>query len=531
MIWERMPEEIPGAGVSASIYDDVPYESRAIAETHPDSLGSVAALHGLAFAPADSCRVLELGCADAGNLLAMASALPGSEFVGIDGNEGQIRGGERRRAAAQISNARLVAADFAAVSDDLGEFDYVVSHGVYSWIAPDAATSLLALIRRRLAPGGIAYVSFNTFPGWHFRQVARDVMRFHIRSVVDPAEQIAQARAVIGMFARLASEEGGTYRARFDQLARGLADEPDYYVFHDYLEPDNHAVYLTEFARRAEAAGLRYVDSNRSAWEAFPPREVEEALASVRTPLVREQYLDLLSNRTFRRAVLCRSDEAIVDEPSQEADSVRNLFISARARSASAEPDIASPAQEEFVASGSSKIQTSSPLIKAALVVLEGRAPRALDFAEVWHEARRLAGDAGADASDDELAQFLVRAFAAGIVRLSPRPSPCAWPLPAQPRATAFAQLQARDGSDVTTLFHRKAELGDLDRFLLARCDGVADATALVDAVLDAVARGVLSPGNGVSADDGPDAIRAAASEAVGASLARLARLGLFRTS
>ena len=69
---------------AATSYDSVLYPSHACAETHPDRLATLATLFGLSPAPVERCRVLELGCGDGGNLLAMAFALPGSTFVGVD---------------------------------------------------------------------------------------------------------------------------------------------------------------------------------------------------------------------------------------------------------------------------------------------------------------------------------------------------------------------------------------------------------------------------------------------------------------
>ena len=107
-----------------------------------------------------SCRVLELGCAEGGNLIPMALALPGSEFVGLDLSGRQIAAGQRLTRALGLDNAILEAANLGSVDESWGEFDYILCHGVYSWVAEDVRAAILTICQRNLSPNGIAVVSF-----------------------------------------------------------------------------------------------------------------------------------------------------------------------------------------------------------------------------------------------------------------------------------------------------------------------------------------------------------------------------------
>lgn len=521
-----MDDPIERNGSLAS-YDAVPYRGRAVAETHPDVLGAVAALHGIEAAPSETCRVLELGCGTADNLMAMAASLPGASFVGVDGSSRQIQDGERLRSEAGLSNVRLVASRFETLGEDLGEFDYVICHGVFSWISAEAQDRLLALCRRRLAPRGLLFLSFNVYPGWHSRQMLREMLLFHVRGIADRAERVKQARQLVELLARLSRDEKGTYRARFASMAEHLAEADDGYFFHDFLEDENRPLYFHEVAAKAAAAGLGYVASNRTTWEAFPPREVEDALAPLEDHVVREQYLDFLADRTFRRSVFCRADASPSAAPDESR--ARTLFALARARPVRAEPDLASDAPEEFAAGHDVRITTGRPFVKAALAALHAALPLALSFEELWRESLRRSGGRDPGASEDDLARLLVRCFPAGLVRLSARPSPCAWPPPERPLATGFARVQAREGAAVTTLLHRTAELDDLDRLVLRFCDGSRGRAELAGVLREAVERGDFR----IAGEDGapvrdPGRVAAAAREAADASVERLARLCLF---
>ena len=514
---------------SLSSYDAVPYRGRAIPETHPDALGAMAALHGMQPPLTQTARILELGCASGVNLMAIAAALPGATCVGVDGSHLQIEEGELLRAEAGLGNVRLLPGRFESIGDDLGEFDYVICHGVYSWVPHAVQDQLLALCRSRLAPGGLAFLSFNVYPGWHSRQMLREMMLYHVRAISEPAERVAQARALLELLARMAKVEDGTYRAGFATMAEHLADSDDGYIFHEFLEDENRPAYFHQVAERAGAAGLRYVGSTTSIWEAFPPTDVEEALAPLRDRIVREQYLDFLADTTFRRSVFCRNDEAV--QPKPDPSRVRALFASGRARpyKPDGDPDVASDNPVEFITGGTTPFPVLHPLVKATFVALSDAMPRTLTFDELWKETVRLRKSADAEERQDELARLLLRSFTGALVRLSPRPSPCAWPPPERPKATAFARVEAAHGPLVTNLFHRTVELSDAERLIVRACDG----SRTRDEIADALAHAIRTAEYSLTGKDGKPVhdsgtIRIAAAEGVEGALQRIARNALL---
>src|SRR5438128_8466150 len=160
-------------------YDAVPYPDKPRPATHPDHLAALARLVGLSPAPARRCRVLELGCAAGANLWPMAQYLPESEFVGVDFSPVQIENGLRVVADAGLTNLTLRAASILDVDGSWGTFDYVLCHGVFSWVPREVQAAILSICARQLAPQGVAYVSYNTFPGWHTRLMLREMVAYH----------------------------------------------------------------------------------------------------------------------------------------------------------------------------------------------------------------------------------------------------------------------------------------------------------------------------------------------------------------
>ena len=170
---------VPSANPTHKDYDEVPYESHPFAQTHPERLFTVGTLFGMRPTPVQKCRVLELGCAAGGNLIPMADYLPGSEFIGVDLSEKQIAEGAALVKQFGQKNLTLKHASITDVTPDYGQFDYIICHGVFSWVPDNVRDKILAIAQRQLTPNGILYVSYNTYPGWHMRGMIRDMMRFH----------------------------------------------------------------------------------------------------------------------------------------------------------------------------------------------------------------------------------------------------------------------------------------------------------------------------------------------------------------
>lgn len=169
-------------------YEDEPYAELTYQLTHPDGFATIGALLGLAPAPVETCRVLELGCASGANIIAMAEALPRASFTGVDLSPRQVAAGRAMTAELGIRNVELLAGDIRDIEMlTPGSFDYVIAHGVYSWVPAEVRGALLANCRRLLAPNGIACISYNAYPGWAPLHALREMMLHHTRNAANPA--------------------------------------------------------------------------------------------------------------------------------------------------------------------------------------------------------------------------------------------------------------------------------------------------------------------------------------------------------
>lgn len=478
------------ADAAHNAYDEIPYPSFALPQTHPDRLATLATLFGMQPAPINRCRVLELGCGDGANLIPMALGLPESAFVGIDLAARPIARGAAMVAALGLRNIDLYHQDIREVSEGIGAFDYIIAHGLYSWVPPPVQDKILAICALHLRPNGVAYVSYNTYPGGRLREITREMMAFHTRGVTDPRERIARAREIVRTVADAQPSEDAYdvfQRTQHERVSR-LSDGS---IYHDYLAAVNAPVYFHEFMRHAASHGLHYLaeaEFFEMQEHGYPP-SVVEALGDLgkHDIIAKEQYLDFLRGRAFRQTLLCH--QGVPLDRARNPDRVVSLSVASPVQANAPAPDIHSVSAEEFRGVKGGVMTTNHPVSKAALLALGEQWPRAIHFPALLAQARsrigRDAGNTGAAPDHDEdarvLADVVIGAYAAGLVELHVQPPPFALHVSPKPLASPLARLQLRDGPIVTTLRHTSVHIDDRRaRALLRLLDGTRDRVALL---------------------------------------------------
>jgi SAM-dependent methyltransferase/methyltransferase-like protein len=508
-------------------YDEIPYSNLPFAYTHPDCLATVATLLGMAPAPVTRCRVLELGCGRGGNLMPMAQALPDSRFVGIDLSRAQIAEARETARALGLANLELAPLSILDVGADFGTFDYIICHGVYSWVPEEVSDRILTVCARHLAADGVAYVSYNTYPGWHFRGMIRDMMRFHVGQFDEPRERIEQARAMLEFLVRAVANPDSFYGGLLQIEVEMLEKSPDTYVFHEHLEDVNHPLYFHEFAGRAAAKGLQYLAEARPL--ALPRKlspDTVQTLERVSTDLIRgEQYLDFLRCQTFRRTLLCHARVPLRRPP--PAERLTAMHLTSLVKPVAAQPDIHSTAVEEFRTAEGTQLTTNNPVVKAALVILFEVWPRSVPFGGLWAAVcDRLAAAAPTDPGP--LAEALLQCYLSGLVELHVYPPGFAAQPGACPVASPLARLQAGGSEPIANLRHHVVGLEGLDRILLPYLDGSRDREALLGALTEAVLSGELDMRQGDKPLRDRDAIRELLAGSLEDCLQRLAKGALL---
>jgi len=508
-------------------YDEVPYSSTPFYSTQPDCLATMAALHGMMPEPADHCRVLELGCGRGGNLIPMALSLPKSRFVGIDLSRRQVADGRSVVETLGLSNIELRPMSILDIDEGFGRFDYIICHGVYSWVPDEVRNKILAICRQNLAPQGVAYVSYNTFPGWHMRAIVRDMLVYHVRGFVDAPTRLQQARAFLDVVGRSVQDGEGPYRSYLREEADTLRSEADSYLFHEHLEDVNAPLYFYQFAEQAAAHGLQYLEEAEPAPFKIPA-EVLETIRQAGPDLIRgEQYLDFFRCRLFRRTLLCHEEVALERPP--DPQTLRRCHVTTRLRPRAAEGEPSPGEAEKFETAKGTSLSTNNSFLRAAFHHLFKARPRSVPFETLWDAAWSSLGKAPAPGAETGLlAVPLLQCFMAGMVELNLQPPRFVMEVSERPLASPLARLQAQNSDRVTNLRHHIVPLNDLDRQVLQYLDGGHDRRSMLERLADTISGEVLATqADGQLLPDAPQA-RADPAESLEPCLRRLAANALL---
>jgi methyltransferase-like protein/SAM-dependent methyltransferase len=477
-------------------YDEVPYESHPYAQTHPDRLAVMATVFGLKPPAVERCRVLELGAAAGGNIIPMAEGLPDAEFLGVDYSARQVADGEQLVRNLGLKNVRLRHANIMDIDDSWGTFDYVIAHGVFSWIPTQVREKLLDVCRRNLNPNGVAYVSYNTYPGWHMRGMIRDMMRFHAMRFGTAPQRTQQARALLDFLAQNVKQEG-PYSALLKTELENVQKQADHYLYHEHLEEVNDPVYFHEFVAMARRHGLRYLAEARIATMVagnFGP-EVDKTLKALKTDqIMTEQYMDFIRNRMFRETLLV--PEGATPNWTIEPTCLQELHIASGAKpTGTGAPDVRSEESVQYQTRGGLTLTTSRPLLKAAMKVLADRWPGTIPFSELIGAARDLAGNQPAEDDAKNLALGLLNSYiSSDLVELHAVPVPAVRAASEKPVVLGSARQRVADGAKVVAnRRHEVVRMTDLDLRLVPLLDGTRDREHLSDELTEKALGGDLN--------------------------------------
>ncbi|MDA0371638.1 MAG: methyltransferase domain-containing protein [Actinomycetota bacterium] len=491
---------------TAEAYDSFQYENLPFRMSHPDWLCTLGTLAGLDPPGVATSRVLEIGCARGGHLIPLAELLPEATFVGIDLSPSQISEALIDAAGVGLENVTFHALDVRELGEEFGKFDYIVCHGVYSWVPEDARSAILRACRDLLTESGLAYVSYNTFPGWHARGMLRSMFA---RVIPDglPGDRVLDARTFLDLLDQFVPDTL-PLRTWLETEINLLRHYSDRYLFFEHLVEENSPCHFSDFMERAHSFDLIHVadaevasgsieQMGKSGSEAIS-RRVRETSTPYHAHLEAQQLLDFLTLRHFRRSILTHSRHLDRVRPEFDASAVTRTFVSLeRVRTnelGESEIELDVDAAEGLEVSldddGRFVVTSGDPIPILAMWTLANNPRRGLWVDEL---AETISTSSEDSPTLQRVAEWALSAFLAGEVQLSRWPRPVAYELPEHPRVSRLARWQAsRFRTSVTNLRHEELEIDDLDRVVIVSLDGSRTIDEIVEAGLNALTDGTV---------------------------------------
>jgi methyltransferase-like protein/cyclopropane fatty-acyl-phospholipid synthase-like methyltransferase len=466
--------------LTEAAYDDMPYPGGSYRNTHPSHLAMVAKMCGITPTPPRRCRVLEIGCSMGANLIPMAHDLPDSQFVGIDLSARQVKEGQEFIEELGLKNIELRHLSVDEMDDSFGKFDYVICHGVYSWVSREVQRAILENGRKHLSRNGIFYVSYNVYPGWHLRGVVREMMLYHTASFETRKQRVAQARGLLDFLVKHAKSRSQAYSSLLKEEAQMLENRLDSYIAHEHLEIHNEPVYFHEFAKRAAEAGLRYMAD--AAIGSMVAQLFDESTAEILkdVPLLRrEQYMDFLRSRMFRCSLLCHPD--LMPNYRMPSNNLLDLHV------ALSQPLVASEGEkpgDTVWQHPTGKVTTQMP-ITPAIETLNRAFPG-------WVAVQDIIDAVPENMEKDPVLDALMMGFIRGLLQLAKDPVTIYTEVSEKPKVSPLSLAQAKKGNKISNRLHTDYIFQPQQRLMIEAMDGTRTAEDLAELLRAAVRDGRL---------------------------------------
>lgn len=508
-------------------YDRVPYPSKFFNLTNPDHLAALGKLLGLDPAPADDCKVLELGCGNGSNLIAHAYNMRGSSFVGVDISGGHIEAAVASAKEVGVGNAEFRKMDVKDLSEaDFGKFDYIIAHGLISWIPTDVRDRVFEVYGELLTGNGIGFISYNAFPGSYYRMMIRDIVRFHTEDKADPVEKVQDSLSLLSMLAEHAVEKK-IHKAVFThELERHFRHSVSD-IYHDDLADFYQPLHFTDFNDLLVRNGLQFLSEAEYHAMSLNPfsEEVRSFALGIPDLIRREQYLDFFRGRVFRQTLFCRQDQKIDRKP--ESAILDEFLVASSMKPDAASPDFGPGKVVHFTGNRGQGIQIDLPMSKAAICILGESWGRAIPVPELLRSARSMLEENliavdDVDKQEATTKAILLRIFeSTDLLDLHTRYPAADQTLSNRPALNRLARWQLKSAMNVTSLFGLNVDVRD---DVSAELLKLADGTRTEDQLRDDLTGFIENAGESVERDELPEDLGRWVSE----SLVELARLGVF---
>ena len=516
----------------AQSYDFTPYAGNPYYHTHPSVLSAYGVLYGLSPATPGHSRVLELGCGDGSNIIPMAYEFPESEFLGIDLSPVQIGIGQKGVDALGLKNIQLKTFSIRNMSAADGRFDYIIAHGVYSWVPEAVRKKILSICGENLSDQGIAYISYNVLPGWQFNQSIRDMILYRTRYIKDPKQRVEAALDLFNTMLAGIADGDSAHDVQFRFFGKTLKSFPDVsgYLLHEYMEANNDPFYFHEFEGELKHHGLQYLcDAEQKDFELdVLPADTAAKFETISENAIEvEQYIDFLKNTRFRRSLVCH--EGIEVDSTYCLERIHNLYTATDVVPVLDESERSVKKATAFRTPTGRRFSTQHIFAQVILRLLSEIRPCTMSVSSLIEAvAKDTTFEQEPDTQNqaEKIGHVVYELFFNDVLELLGAERRCVLDAGVLPKASLVSRLLAPHHR-VTNLCHRTISMDDdMACFVLAHLDGTRNRDALCDLMVEAIRTDqVLMPN---LKERNIDEIKVSMRDQLGAILQQLHRCGVL---
>ncbi len=447
-------------------YDQIPFSSYPSPERHPDRLATIAHLFGHNSAAIEKSKILELGCSNGSNLIAIAETFPKAACTGIDRSEKQIAAGQRAVAELELRNIELRCQHLESFASENIKYDYIFCHGLFSWVPVNVQHKIIEIISNHLSPAGVALISYNCLPGWQLRGNIRAILQ---QLDIKTASAESRVNAVRQNLDRLMQEELQVHALQGllvrEELAN-LREQSDAYLFHELLAETNIPLSITDFNMFLKDSDLQYLGDS-----SFAKIRFGQLTNFPEMEIISQEYLaDLLFPITLRSTLLCRKN--VILNRAVAVSRLRDCYYTSFLAPSDDGQSFKEGDPIEFKNHLDYKVQVTDPLLINALMRLCKLRPLSINGGELIKHARK---DMGQTISAEQELNFfstLLGYFSLGLVEININPARFQTSVAKKPKTSKLARWQAVRQSWVTNFRNEYAPLNEFERRVVALADG-----------------------------------------------------------
>ncbi len=479
-------------------YDEVPYESYPYALTNPYHLQTLAVLFGMKPPAVETARVLELGCAAGGNLIPHAVNYPKAHFVGVDLSKVQIDEANKHKEGLNLKNIEFLHCSITDIDESFGKFDYIICHGVISWVPKFVQDKIFEVSTKNLSENGIVYISYNTLPGWNMVRTIRDMMLYHSNTFNTIQDKIAQSRLLLEFVNDSLEDSNSPYAQVLKNEANLLARQNDHYLRHDHLEEDNMQYYFHEFMDEARKNNLQYLSdcTISTMYLGNMPAKVVEKLQAINDIVRTEQYMDFITNRRFRSTLLCHNSIKLNRAISNEDITKFNMTFNIVPEKPLTDVDLNSFEVEKFFYNGNkdNSLSTSSPYIKAILYTFSENINNPMSFDKIAVSSNKKLQGTKLNEIKTEFLANAMKLVLQGYINITLQNTRKEVNLD-KPKASKLISYQVTYTSSmlVTNQRHEVIAINLFEKFALRYMDGKHDHKQIIKSVMQHVTSGEMT--------------------------------------
>lgn len=425
-------------------YNEVQYTAYPFEYTKPENLKTIGTLFGVNAKDIENARVLEIGCSDGGNILRFAELYPKSYTLGIDLSPVQINSAQKKLDKLKLKNIEFKAMSVTDLDESFGKFDYIICHGVFSWVPDFVRDAILENGKKLLDKNGLFFISYNTLPGWNMNNSIRELMLYHSANFDKAEDKIIQSRAIL-KFIQESLEGHETSHAEFLQSsAKNIDQKEDYYIFHEYLEENNKALYFNEFINHANSKGLGYVgdtDAHRM-YTGNLPQKAMEKLSAISDIVRTEQYIDFINNTEFRCTVLTHQDVVVSRNITDKT--IEKLFYYGKIIPQGEKINFQDNSNVKFSLDeqNTRSVDSSSPEMKSILLTLSQNEGNPLSVDEIAEGALKLLPKSSKQVIKQTIINNFARLIFSGIIKYTSEKPKSIFKISNKPKITSYAAMQ-----------------------------------------------------------------------------------------